>query len=295
MRIHVGRQHEHLDSDLTRRTFVAGAGAMGLLALVPPARVRALLAATPAPGQPGHFLTAHELEVLSALADRLIPGPPEDPTPGAVEAGVPHAIDLLLGAFELEPPLFHAGGPFSDRAGARHDDMAHFVPMDRQAELAWRIRLEGSRGIREREFAGPVVGLQQLYRDGLAHLDQRSQTSHRAGFAEATRPERDAILADRSDAALQRFVGAALANTLEAMYGPPEYGGNRDLVGWSSNGWAGDTQPRGFSHARVTEPDRAGSAPAREWLLRIHGLPDLSGRQASRDEWWLRRERLGRQ
>ena len=44
---------------------------------------------------------------------------------------------------------------------------AHFVPMDRQAELAWRIRLEGSRGIGEREFAGPVIGLQQLYRDGL--------------------------------------------------------------------------------------------------------------------------------
>jgi Gluconate 2-dehydrogenase subunit 3 len=295
MRIPDGRQHEHLDSDLTRRAFVAGAGAMGLLALAPPARVRGLLAAAPALGQPGHFLTAHELEVLGALADRLIPGPPEDPTPGALEAGVPHAIDLLLGAFELEPPLIHAGGPFSDRAGSRHDDMAHFVPMDRQAELAWRIRLEGSRGIREREFAGPVVGLQQLYRDGLAHLDQRSQTSYRANFAEATSAQRDAILADRSDAGLQRFVGAALANTLEAMYGPPEYGGNRDLVGWSSNGWAGDSQPRGFSRARVTEPDRASSAPAHDGLLNIHGLPDLSGRPASRDEWWLRRGRLGRQ
>jgi hypothetical protein len=295
MTIPVGEQHKRLDSDLTRRAFVAGAGAMGLLALAPPARVRALLAARPAPGRPGHFLTARELQVLSALADRLIPGPPEDPTPGAVEAGVPHALDLLLGAFELEPPLIHAGGPFSDRAGARDDDMARFVSMDWQAELAWRIRLEGSRGVREREFAGPVVGLQQLYRDGLAHLDQRSQTSHRAGFAEATSAQRDAILADRSDAALQRFVGAALANTLEAMYGPPEYGGNHDLVGWSSNGWAGDTQPRGFSRARVTQPDRAGSAPVRDGLLRTHGLPDLSGRQASRDEWWLRRGRLGRQ
>jgi hypothetical protein len=294
MRIPTGR-HERLDSELTRRAFVAGVGAMGLLALAPPARVRAALEATPGPGQPGHFLNAHELEVLSALADRLIPGPPEDPTPGAVEAGVPHAIDLLLGAFELEPPLIHAGGPFSDRAGTRDDDMAHFVAMDRQAELAWRIRLEGSRGIREREFAGPVVGLQQLYRDGLAHLDQRSQTSYRAGFAEATSPQRDAILAERSDSALQRFVGAALANTLEAMYGPPEYGGNPDLVGWSSNGWAGDTEPRGFNRARVTGPDRAGGAPARDGLPRIHGLPDLSGRAVSRDEWWLHRGRLGRQ
>ena len=40
-------------------------------------------------------------------------------------------------------------------------------PLD---ELAWRMRLEGSQGRPEREFNGPVVGLQERYREGLAAL-----------------------------------------------------------------------------------------------------------------------------
>ena len=40
----------------------------------------------------------------------------------------------------------------------------------------------------------------------------------------------------------------------EGMYGAPEYGGNRDLVGWSNIGYAGDVQPRGWSDAEVSQP-----------------------------------------
>ena len=40
----------------------------------------------------------------------------------------------------------------------------------------------------------------------------------------------------------------------EGMYGAPEYGGNRDLVGWSNIGHAGDVQPRGWSDAEVSQP-----------------------------------------
>lgn len=106
----------HAPTELTRRGFVKTAGAIGLLALVPPGRVQALLASAPTAGMRGRFLTAHELDTLRAVCDRLIPGPPEDPSPGAPQAGVAEAIDLLLAAFELSPPLIHAGGPFSDRA-----------------------------------------------------------------------------------------------------------------------------------------------------------------------------------
>jgi hypothetical protein len=287
---------------MTRRAFVGAAGAIGLLGLAPPARVRAVLDSARAAGTPGRFLSARELDALKALTDRLVPGPPEDPTPGALEAGVALAIDLLLAAFELEPPLIHAGGPFSDRAGSRHDDFADFVLLDRQAELGWRIRLEGSRGIPEREFAGPVTGLQEIYRQGLAHLDERSRRAYGVGFAGASTRQREELLADRRDAEGQSFVGAVLANTLEAMYGPPEYGGNRGIVGWSSNGWVGDTQPRGFSRARVTSPDRApsdrtpdrGKALARDALTGIRGLPDMSGRPTAREAWWLGRGRFGR-
>src|SRR5213082_4193175 len=128
-----------------RRAFLKAAGALGLLALVPARRLQALVASVPGPGQAGRFLTAHELDTLRAVTARFVPGPPDDPDPGALEAGVAEAIDLMLGAFRVRPPLIHAGGPFSGRAGGRRDDFAHFVPLDRLAALGWRIRLEGSR------------------------------------------------------------------------------------------------------------------------------------------------------
>ncbi len=75
------------------------------------------------------------------------------------------------------------------------------------------------------------------------------------------------------------------------MYGSPEYGGNRGLVGWTSNGWRGDTQPSGWPDARVTEPDAASasaSAPdaaaAADTARELPGpLPDLLPRSAPRD------------
>ncbi|HMC09050.1 MAG TPA: gluconate 2-dehydrogenase subunit 3 family protein [Actinomycetota bacterium] len=240
-----------------RRQFLQGAGAFGLLALVPGPRLGRLMASAPAPGAAGRFLTAHELDTLRAVCRRLIPGPPDDPDPGADEAGVAEAIDLLLAAFSLHPPLIHAGGPFSDRAGASDDDFADFVLLDPHAELGWRIRIEGSLGLAEREFAGPVVGLQQTYREGLAHLDQQAQSHSGTPFVAAPGAAQDALLADPADADTQAFVAVAFANSLEAMYGPPEYGGNRGLVGWRYTRWPGDRQPRGYRDDEVTEKDPA--------------------------------------
>src|SRR2546423_1412084 len=128
-------------SGSTRRAFLRAGGAGGALALVPAGRVAEALAAAPAPGQPGRFLTAHELDTLRAVTARFVPGPPDDPDPGALEAGVAEAIDLLLGAFTVSPPLIHAGGPFSNRHGSGRDDFAGFVALDHHAELGWRIRL----------------------------------------------------------------------------------------------------------------------------------------------------------
>jgi hypothetical protein len=277
--------NERAGIEITRRAFVGAAGSMGLLALAPPIRLQALLGAAPAAGQKGRFLTAAELSTLTALCDRLIPGPPEDPTPGAVHARVPQAIDLLLGAFEIDPPLIHAGGPYSNRAGSKRDDFAEFVELDRQAELGWRIRLEGSKGIPEREFAGPVWGLQQIYRGGLSLLDGLAG----GDFAAAPISTQQQLLGDPR---AQPFVGVVFANTLDAMYGPPEYGGNHGVVGWTSNGWAGDTQPRGFTRREVTSPDRGHTAPRA--IDGVHALRHLAGRPAARATWWLARRRFGR-
>jgi hypothetical protein len=281
-----------VEGGLSRRSFLRAGGALGLLALIPPGRVDALLAAAPAPGQGGRFLTAHELDTLRALVARLVPGPPEDPDPGALETGAAEAIDLLLGAFAVDPPMIHAGGPYSGRHGG-HDDFADFVRLDRHAELGWRIRLEGSLGRPDREFAGPVRGLQQIYREGLAHLDERAPGGD---FAALPAPAQDLILSDQSDAAVQELVGAAFSNTLEAMYGPPEYGGNRGLAGWTYTGWDGDRQPAGFTDAEVSGPGTGVAARARLSPSALRGLdrflPALHGAPAHRDRAWLARKGL---
>jgi hypothetical protein len=280
--------------ELSRREFLRAGGSMALLAALPAGRVEALMASAPRAGEPGRFLTAHELRTLRAATARFIPGPPEDPDPGAVEAHAAEAIDLLLGAFEVKPPLIHAGGPFSGRAGGHRDDFAHFLHLDRQAALGWRIRLEGSQGRPEREFGGPVRGLQEIYREGLAHLDERSRSAIGMDFADAPFPVQDAILSDQDDDRVQEFVGAAFANTLDAVYGPPEYGGNHNRVGWKYTGWPGDSQPRGYTPAQVSGPAGAGagklSASTATALERF--LPGLAPRPSSRDAHWLSRRGL---
>ena len=284
-----------MPAGLGRRAFLKATGALGLLALVPARRLQALVASVPGPGQAGRFLTAHELDTLRAVTARFVPGPPDDPDPGALEAGVAEAIDLLLAAFTLDPPLIHAGGPFSDRAGATHDDFADFVPLDAHAALGWRIRLEGSQGLPEREFAGPVTGLQEIYRSGLAHLDERSQQAFGVDFKDAPGPAQDLLLSDQTDGDLQTFVGAALANTLEAMYGPPEYGGNRSLVGWGYTRWPGDLQPRGSTDAEVSQPGPDTGSITGAMLDDLQRfLPALTGQRASRTRFWLGRSGIPR-
>jgi hypothetical protein len=112
------------------------------------------------------FFTDDEIVVLRAACDRLIP---EDDTSGATSAGVPDYIDGLLGAFLFDPPQIWAGGPTSGRQGGEAA-FTRFHSLSRLDELAWRIRIEGSQGIPEREFNGPVLGLQDRYREGLASL-----------------------------------------------------------------------------------------------------------------------------
>ena len=234
------------------------------------------------------FLTNSERATLRALVDRLIPA---DLTPGAAVAEADNAIDAFLAAFLTDPPLIYAGGPFSDRAGAADNDFERFIPLDAYEALAWRLVIEGSQGLPEREFNGPIKGLQQIYREGLARLDVRAQQlatgilpaalgdivaaqladmgldtvlaqvdalAGNEGFADLPAPLRDLILFDPSDATVQALVDVAFPDTLAGTYGPPEYGGNRDLVGWTLTDFDGDVQPRGYSDDAVVNADQPG-------------------------------------
>lgn len=261
-----------VSAELGRRTVVRGIVATGALAFVPRGRWLAAAVETASGGPGGRFLNAHEMATLRALADRLIPGPPEDPDPGASIARCAEAIDALLAAFSFDPPLIHAGGPFSNRAGAERDDMARFVPLDPVSELGWRIRLEGTKGRPDRMFGGPVNGLQEMYQQGLAALDRRSRPEQ---FASATRTVQLRVM---SDANAADFVSAVMADCIGAMYGPPEYHGNHDRSGWKPIDWPGDVQPHGWSDHQVSSPDRTSSRPmqaAEGRAALLHFIPGM--------------------
>jgi hypothetical protein len=185
------------------------------------------------------WLTDNEYRTLAAVCDRLIP-PAEGISPGASAAGVPDYIDALLGAFEFDPPRIWAGGPASGRHGGE-PNFAHFHQLTALDELAWRTRIEGSLGKPEREFNGPVVGLQQRYRAGLAALGDN--------YSDRPAAEQDERLRADPD-----FTELVYDHACEGMYGAPEYGGNRDGAGWRAIDFEGDVQPRGWTDAEVANP-----------------------------------------
>jgi hypothetical protein len=183
------------------------------------------------------FFDEGQYAVVRAACARLIP---TDDQPGATEAGVVDYIDGLLGAFESDPPLIWAGGPFSGRFGG-DARFGVFHRLNHNEELAWRTRIEGSRGVPERERLGPVVGFQEEYRNGLEALG--------ADFCELSPAEQDRRLKENEE-----FTRVMYAHACEGMYGAPEYGGNRGLVGWHNIDWSGDVQPRGYTNEEVSQP-----------------------------------------
>jgi hypothetical protein len=158
--------------------------------------------------------------------------------PDAAEAGAVEYIDGLLGAFLVDPPRIWAGGPFSGRFGGK-PSFAAFHRLTAQDELAWRTRIEGSKGVPERERLGPVVGLQVRYTEGLAALGEDF-------------PALDADKQDQQLRSVGLFLNLLYEHVCEALYAAPEYGGNRDLAGWRSIGYLGDVQPRGYSDEEVS-------------------------------------------
>jgi hypothetical protein len=242
---------------LHRRAVLAGGGALALTALLP---LGGCLSSSDPPSLPGatvpsRFLNDHELAALRAVVDRMIPA---DTDPGALAAGCAEAIDHLLAAFFTDPPFIFAGAPFSDRGGHPENRFLEFIPLDPYEAFAWRLAIEGSQGQPEREFNGPVRGLQAIYREGLARIDERAAEAGFADFASAPTPAQDLILRDSSDALVQELVATGFPHTLDAMYGAPEYGGNRDFAGWGFTAFDGDVQPRGYTDDQVVNADDPG-------------------------------------
>ncbi len=192
------------------------------------------------------WLTADEREVIGAACELVVGG--------SGPAGAADYVDQLLGAFAFRPPRIWAGGPFS----GRHGGVAGFerwLELGAAEELAWRIRIEGSQGLAEREFNGAVTGWQEIYRTGIDALGP--------DFCALDDDARRA----RLDSTPEDFRDLLFAHACESLYGDPVYGGNRDRVGWRSIEFVGDTQPTGWTDVEVTfggrgEPDPVEHDPA---------------------------------
>ena len=130
------------------------------------------------------FLTEHEHEVVAGCADRLLP-PHGEFAGGGARPGPP---TTSISPSARSRSTRRGSGPAvrSRVASAAHAAFDQFIPLSRVEELAWRTRIEGSLGIAEREWNGPVRGWQEIYRDGIAALGD--------DFLELDGDEQDAAL-----------------------------------------------------------------------------------------------------
>lgn len=246
-----------------RRTVIAAAAAAPLGGYLAGS---AASAAAPATGGLAvaayRFLTAHQAAVVVEATARLVPGPLDDPTevghPGAREAGVVLFVDNVLSAFDRRTPMIFAGGPWSDRHAKGPDHLEDFVPLQERQRKAWRAR---------------ITQLQHDVAAAITALDAAAKAAGFPDFVAAPAFEQDRILTDEAKA---RDVLFSL--TIDAMYSVPEYGGNKDLVGWREIKWPGDMQPVGYTAAAVEaddgiDPVAAADRPAVDEL--IDALPLL--------------------
>lgn len=189
-------------------------------------------------GRHGGYLVFddHEAAVVVEATARLIPGPLDEPEeaghPGAREADVVRFIDTMLGALSLSPQAVFAGGPFSNRAGSQVDDMARFIGLGPTEAHAWKVR---------------IAGWRTAYTNGVAALDRQAG----GDFTAVSAQRRDTILAKDPGG----FTTLLFGHAIDAMYSPPEYGGNAGLVGWKDIDFPGDVQPRGYTPREVSDSD----------------------------------------
>ncbi len=196
----------------------------------------------------GTTLPAARYAQVAALFDAMIPA--DKAGVGATGANAAWYLDQLLGAFSVDPPRIYAGGPFSGRHGGV-DGFSHFQPLTRVETIRWRTYLEGSNGVAEREFNGPVKGLLQSYNEGLDALERAARSQYQSAFATLDLGSRQALLSGAGPA----FVQVAYANALEGTYGDPVYGGNLQEGGWKAISWEGDRQPIGYSARQMSNPE----------------------------------------
>jgi len=148
------------------------------------------------------------------------------------------------------------------------DSFREFLALPRLRRLSWKIRILGSAAVPE-VAANPLasssleVDLRNKYRVGLSSLDDIAQQTFGKHFVQLSAGQQSKVL-DKADA---DFVTLLHYHTVEGILCAPEYGGNRDRIGWQLVGFDGDSQPLGYtiydeSTGQYRErPDKPNSGP----------------------------------
>jgi gluconate 2-dehydrogenase gamma chain len=116
----------------------------------------------------------------------------------------------------------------------------------------------------EQALAGAYADSLAAYRAGLGELDAHCQKVHGQTFASLTTAVQDSVLRELEAGVSpvvngQEFFEMVRQHILEGVFGDPQYGGNRDMVGWRIVGFPGQQHgyPDPYINKVIDIPPRA--------------------------------------
>jgi gluconate 2-dehydrogenase gamma chain len=185
------------------------------------------------------FFTLQEAQTVETLTARILPGTPDDP--GAREAGVVTYIDNLLAFDEgfpettyREPPyveLYEGENPPASATNPGQFQVIH-IPADQIERYGYQS----------------ILTPREVYRIGVAAVENYAQSRFNKRLIELSEAEQDALIGDLADNkpadftkqfSAESFFNVLRRHTSEGMFSDPAYGGNRNMVGWKLIGFPG--------------------------------------------------------
>ncbi len=158
------------------------------------------------------FFTAPEWAFINAACARLIPM--DELGAGAIEAGVPEFIDRHMQTGYAAGDIWYLQGPYLE-AGPEFGYQGKLPPRD-------------------------------IIRVGIAGVNQWCKQSSGKAFAELNAAQQDDVLKKIEDGSVKTdgvpskvFFTHLLNETLYGFFSDPQYGGNKDMVGWKLVGYPG--------------------------------------------------------
>lgn len=177
-----------------------------------------------------YFFTPREARTTEAMAARLIPGDENDP--GAREAGVLNYIDFALSKGDgFNEPIYR----FPPYAQGFEGDEPPEEAQDTPFEVIWVPQDE-----LDRYGYQSTLTAREIFRVGLASLDRYTNQEYGSDFTELSEGQQDQVLMaledDEADGfnepSAQDFFDLVREFTIQGMFADPQYGGNRDMIGW---------------------------------------------------------------